>query len=422
MHLTYQYRIKPSDAQIAMLDNWLELLRRHWNYALGERLDWLNSTRCQIDRCSIVLEAIGEIPERVDYYTQQAALKETKRLFPEYKDIYSEVQQLNLQRLDKAWKRWLVPDATGKRGGRPRFKKKGELRSISFSRVNNSKGVCFLEGNVLRIPKLGSFPIVLHRPIPDGFTPKTATIVKKADGWYLCVVIEDASVPSPMPIDTVESVVGVDVGLKEFLTTSEGETIPVQHHYRRAQRHLAHQQRCLSRLKVGSNRYKKQQNKVARIHQRITRQRQNFHYRTAHELVGKYDLIAVEDLKVKNLARNSKLAKSIYDVAWSAFITILEAVAVKRGVHVVKVPAHNTSQDCSGCGVKVPKTLSIRTHECHKCGLVIDRDENAAINILNRALNAVGLMVSARRGLGNTQPVKREASFSGWDGVQLSLF
>lgn len=410
MHLTYQYRIKPSAEQTTVLDNWMELLRRHGNYALGQRLDWLNLTRCQIDRCSIVSEPIGKIPAQVDYYTQQAALKETKQLFPEYKKIYSEVQQLNLQRLDKAWKRWLIPDKTGNRGGRPRFKKKGELRSISFSRVNNPKAVCFLEGSILRIPRLGMIPVVLHRPIPDRFTPKTATIVRKADGWYLCIVIEDASVPSPRPVDDVKSVVGVDVGLKEFLTTSEGEAVPVQQHYRLAQRHLAHQQCCLSRQKEGSNRYKKQQNQVARIHQRIARQRQDFHYRTAHDLVKKYDLIAVEDLKVKNLARNSKLAKSIYDVAWSAFITILEAVAVKRGVHVVKVPPHGTSQDCSGCGVKVPKTLSIRTHECHKCGLTMDRDENAAINILHRALNAVGLMVSARGGFEDTQPVKRETS------------
>jgi putative transposase len=119
------------------------------------------------------------------------------------------------------------------------------------------------------------------------------------------------------------------------------------------------------------------------------------------------------------------------DAAWGRFINILEAVAVKRGVRVIKVSPYGTSQDCSGCGVKVPKTLSIRLHECHKCGLQMDRDENAALNILDRALNEVGLILSARGGLGDTQPVlaladaalasKREA-FSGWDCVQLSLF
>lgn len=114
----------------------LELLRRHWNYALGQRLDWLRRTRCQIDRCSLISEPIGEIPSKVDYYTQQAALKETKKLFPDYKNIWAESQQVNLQRLKKAWERWLIPDASGRKGGRPRFKKSGELRSFVYPRIN----------------------------------------------------------------------------------------------------------------------------------------------------------------------------------------------------------------------------------------------------------------------------------------------
>ncbi len=138
MIITHCYKIKPTPGQSVKINYWLELLRRHWNYALGQRLDWLNRTRCQIDRCSIVSCPIGEIPSRPAYYFQQSALKQTKELFPDYKEIYSEVQQINLQRLDKAWKRWLIPDKTGKRGGRPRFKKPGKLRSFCFSRVNHS--------------------------------------------------------------------------------------------------------------------------------------------------------------------------------------------------------------------------------------------------------------------------------------------
>lgn len=421
MILTYCYRILPNSDQIAILDNWMELLRRHWNYALGQRLDWLNATRCQIDRCSLVSCPIGEIPDNVNFDTQRAALKETKLLFPAYKEIYSEVQQINLERLDTAWRKWLFPHKNDNRGGRPRFKKQGQLRSIGFSRINHPKAACFLEGETLRIRRLGSIPVIVHRPLLEGFTLKTATIVKKADGWYVSISLENNSVPEPISIDKVKSVIGIDVGLKNFLTTSSGETVPVQHHYRRAQAHLARQQRCLSKKQEGSNRYKKQQNKIARIHQRIARQRQNFHYKIAHWLTRLYDLIAVEDLKVKNLVRNSKLAKSIYDVAWSAFITILKAVAVKRGVHIVKVAPHGTTVDCSSCGTKVPKTLSIRTHECHKCGLVIDRDENAARNILERALNAVGLMVSVQGGLVDRQPKNCEASRTEqW--IQLSLF
>ena len=420
MILTYCYRIKPSTEQEATMLYTLELLRRHWNFALGQRLDWLRRTRCPIDRCNILSEPIGEIPSKVDYYTQQSDLKQTKVLFPDYKNIWSESQQVNLQRLKKAWERWLFPDKSGKRGGRPKFKKTGELRSFVYPRINCPKAGAHLNNGVLKLSKIGEMPVIMHRTIPDGFTLKTCTIVQKADGWYCCISIQDETVPEPMPLDAVKTAVGIDVGLKEFLTTSEGETVPVQQVYRKTQSHLARQQRKLARKEKGSNRSNRQKNKIARIHQRIGRIREKFHYNTAHKLVKKYDLIAVEDLNIKGLAR-TRLSKSILDAAWGRFITILETVAVKCGVRVVKVSPYSTSQDCSGCGAKVPKTLSIRLHECHKCGLQMDRDENAARNILDRALNEVGLILSARGGLGDTQPVKREA-FSDWDGIQLSLF
>lgn len=411
MMITYQYRIKPNSEQIAIMDNWLELLRRHWNYALAQRLDWLHRTRCRIDRCSISREPIGEIPETVNYYTQQSALKETKKLFPEYKDIYAEVQQINIQRLEKAWWRWLTPDKTLKRAGRPRFKKKGELRSFCFSRVNHPKAACFLTGTTLEIPRIGKIPVIVHRPINQGFTLKTATIVKKADGWYVCLSIEDGSVPTLMPIDTIKTAVGIDVGLEKFLATSDGKIVPIQQTRRKAQNHLGRQQRKLANQQKGSENYQKQANKVAKIHQRIQRQRKDFNYKTAHFLVRQYDLIAVEDLNIKGLAR-THWGKSILDAAWGSFITILEAVAVIRGVRVVKVNPNNTSQDCSGCGVKVKKDLSIRWHSCPHCHTELDRDINAAINILKRAiedLKAVGLIVSACGGLEITRPLKQEA-------------
>jgi putative transposase len=341
-------------------------------------------------------------------------------LFSDYKNIWSESQQVNLQRLNKAWERWLFPDKSGKRGGRPKFKKTGELRSFVYPRINCPKAGAHLNNGVLKLSKIGEMPVIVHRPIPEGFTLKTCTIVQKADGWYCSISIQDETVPEPMPLDTVKSAVGVDVGLKEFLTTSEGEAVPIQQTYRKTQSHLARQQRKLARKEKGSNRSNKQKNKIAIIHQRIGRIRENFHYNTAHKLVKNYDLIAVEDLNIKGLAR-TRLSKSILDAAWGRFITILETVAVKCGVRVVKVSPYSTSQDCSGCGTKVPKTLSIRLHECHKCGLQMDRDENAARNILDRALNEVGLILSAHGGLGDTQPVKCEAN-SCWDGVQLSLF
>ena len=439
MLLTYQYRIKPTKEQEVVMLQWLELLRRHYNYALGQRLDWLNHTRCSIDRCSLISEPIGEIPEKFPNYNVQAGeLKQTQKLFPGYKNIYHDVQQQNLKRLDKAWDRWIKPDKSGKRGGRPKFKKSGELRSFTFPRINCPKAGAFLvktcQGKSLRLSKIGCIPVIVHRPIPDGFTLKTCSICAKPDGWYCSISMEDESVPTALRLDEVKTAVGIDVGLKEFLTTSEGKTVPVQQIYRKTQNHLARQQRKLSRQQKGSNRYKKQQNFIARIHQRIGRQRKDFHYNIAHQLTKTYDLIAVEDLNIRGLAK-TRLAKSILDAAWRQFITILETVAVKCGVRVVKVKPHGTSQDCSGCGTKVPKTLSIRTHECPKCGCCLDRDENAAINILNRALTEVGLILASQGGLGVSpsgasgaarggldegQPEKRELLNRGW--VQLSLF
>ncbi len=187
---------------------WDAVLRRHWNYALGQRLDWLNRTRSPIDRCSIVAEPIGEISERVDYYFQSSELRQTKQLFPEYKDIYADCQQQNLMRLDKAWKRWLVPDKAGKHGGRARFKKRGDICSFTFPRVNKPKAGAHLTGNILKLSKIGEMEVILHRPMPDGFTLKQATLISKADGWYVSLSLEDGTVPELLPVDEVKSAVG----------------------------------------------------------------------------------------------------------------------------------------------------------------------------------------------------------------------
>ena len=400
MLLTYCYRIKPSDEQIAIMETWLELLRRHWNYALGQRLDWLSRTRCSIDRCSIVSETIGEIPQTVNYYTQQSALKETKRLFPEYKKIYAETQQVNLQRLNKAWQRWRKPDASGKLGGRPRFKKQGQLRSFVFPRINNSRAGAHLKDGVLKLSRIGEIPMVMHRPIPEGFTLKQCIIIKKADGWYCNISMQDDSVPELLPVDQVKSAVGIDVGLEKFLTTSDGEAVPIPQFYRKAEDKLARASRVMSRRVKGSKNWEKAKKKVTLLHLHLTRCRKEFHYQVAHWLCRKYDLIAHVgaslptlggiDLNIKGLAR-TKLAKSIHDAAWGSFLEILQTVAVKRGLLTQKVNPRGTSIECFNCGSRVEKDLSDRVHHCSSCGVKIDRDWNSGINILNRALMAVGL-------------------------------
>lgn len=407
MLLTYQYKINPNAEQVAILSHWGELLRRHWNYALGQRLDYLRRTRCSIDRCSLISEQIGSIPNKVDYYSQAADLKETKQLFPEYKDIYADCQQQNLMRLDKAWKRWLIPDKNGKRGGKPRFKKQDDICSFTFPRVNSAKAGAHLIGSTLKLSKIGEISVILHRPIPNGFEIKQATIICKADGWYVSFAIEDKTVPVSLPIDEIKSAVGIDVGLEKFLTTSDAEAVAVPQFYRKAQKILARQQRKLARQERGSNNYQKQANKVARLHLHVARQRKDFHYSVAHYLCSTYDLIGFEKLNIKGLAR-TRLAKSILDVAWRTFLNILQAVAVRRGKHTQEVDARGTSIECFNCEERVVKDLSVRVHNCPNCGVSLDRDYNASINVLKRT---TGLSFAACGDLGVAQSMKQEISF-----------
>jgi putative transposase len=171
------------------------------------------------------------------------------------------------------------------------------------------------------------------------------------------------------------------VGLKVFLITADGEVVENPRHYRRGEKKLKKAQRVVSRRQKGSHGRRKAVGHLQRAHQHVQRQRLDFHHKTALALLHQYDTIYLEDLQVANMVRNRRLAKSIADAGWAQFRTILEAKAACAGRRVVAVPAHYTSQDCSGCGTRIPKSLSVRTHVCTSCGLVLDRDENAARNI-----------------------------------------
>jgi putative transposase len=411
MLITYQYKLCPTPEQASTMEVWGELLRRHYNYALAQRLDWLRRTRCQIDRCSIVSEPIGDIPDKVDYYTQASELRQTKELFPEYKNIYADCQQQNLMRLDKAWKRWLIPDNKGKRGGRPRFKKRGDICSFTFPRVNCQKAGAHLVGNILKLSKIGEIEVILHRPIPDGFTIKQATLVRKADGWYASLSLEDGTVPDPLPVDEIKNAVGIDVGLEKFLATSDGQAVEIPQFYRSSQQQLARHQRQLARMERGCKNHQRQSNKVARLHLHVARQRKEFHYQVAHWLCDQYDLIAFENLNIKGLAR-TRLAKSILDAAWGSFLNILQAVAVKRGKWAIGDDPRGTSIECSGCSERVEKTLKDRVHNCPHCGLIIGRDWNSGINILNRAKRTLGLAFAGCGGYLGTSPMRQQLSIA----------
>jgi putative transposase len=184
--------------------------------------------------------------------------------------------------------------------------------------------------------------------------------------------------------------IGLDVGQTHFYTDSDGQTVENPRHLRKSEKGLKRLNRRLSKTQKGSKNRAKARNRLSRKHLKVSRQRKDFAVKKALCVIQSNDLVAYEDLQVRNMVRNRKLSKSISDAAWSTFRQWLEYFGKVFGVVTVAVPPHYTTQDCSNCGEKVNKSLSTRTHKCHHCGFVLDRDWNAAINILELALGTVG--------------------------------
>jgi len=326
---------------------------------------------------------LPQLKDKPSYYSQKRDLTNTKALFPDYKDIPSHTLQDVIARVEKTFDRWLKDDSSGKRSGRPRFKGKGRYRSLTFPDPIKPEHI---QGKFIQLPKIGKVKMILHRPIPDGFKIKTATITCKADGWYIRLSLEDVTVPS-LKTDVTPSqnnTLGVDMGLKSFLVTSDNQEVQIPQHYRKAEKRLKQLQRQLSRKKKGSNRRKKAVKRVAKAHLKVANQRKDFHYKTAICLLKQTQVIAHEDLNIKGLAK-SKLAKSVTDAGWGQFLQILNTKAASAGCLVVAVNPNGTSQECSDCGATVPKALSDRWHSC-QCGASYERDHNAARNIKHRAV------------------------------------
>jgi putative transposase len=299
-------------------------------------------------------------------------------------------------RLSKAVKRFLQMRDLGLLVGFPRFKTSNRWHSIQLRQYAVSRDVWLDDdGAHLHVPaKLGRLlKIKLHRPLEG--TPVTAHLVLRADGhWYALIVGETTPRDAfgeahwPTQASCAHPGIGLDVGLKVFLADSEGGMVENPRHYRRGQKRLAHAQRTMCRRMKGSHRRRKACREVACKHLKIARQRRDFHFKTAKHYAIGYGRICVEDLTVAGMVRNHHLAKSIHDASWSAFLGILDDKAERAGHQVIRVPARFTTQNCRRCGAYVQKSLSVRTHICPSCGLVEDRDVNAARNILQAGVQA----------------------------------
>lgn len=328
-----------------------------------------------------------ERQEHVGLYDTINLLPQWKAQRPSLKVVHSQVLQNACVRVDLAFKAFFRRVKAGEQPGYPRFKGYGRYDSLTYPQYGNGAR---LEGRHLILSKIGSIKVVLHRPI-DGRI-KTVTVRRTSTGkWLVSFSVEIEPHPQPVP----ETAVGVDVGLEQFATLSTGEQIANPRFFRTDERALVKAQRTLSKAKKGTPERTKRRKVVAHIHERIANRRRNFAHQEARKLVRRFGTICLEDLNTRGMLRNHCLAKCIHpsgvpDAAWHQFAQIVTSKAAEAGGCVVQVDPRNTSKRCSRCGQLVQKALSVRVHQCPVCGLEINRDLNAAINILAIGLDSIG--------------------------------
>jgi putative transposase len=352
----YTYKLKPTPQQERELGRVLGLCRWLYNTALEQRIIAWQRVRVSVSR-----------------YQQEAELKDVRAAFPEYATIHSHVLQDVLARLDKTYQAFFRRVKAGDKAGFPRYQARSRWHSFTYKEFGNG---ATLDNGFLVLSKIGRIAMRWSRTL-EGI-PKTVTISREADGWYVC--FSCAEVPI-QPLPTTGQECGIDLGIEAFATLSSGTRIFSPGWYRKAERTLKTAQRRVARRKKGSHRRRKAVMLLAKAHQTVRRARADFHQKTALALVRANDVIYHEDLQTANLLTNHHLAKSISDAGWSQFLGILSDKAACAGRSVVAVHPAFTSQMCSGCGVIVHKGLSIRWHSCPECGTSLHRDHNAAKNI-----------------------------------------
>ena len=405
---TFQYRLYPTKRQIRLLNEQLEECRWLWNTLLAERQ-----------------QAWEEHQETVDYYDQKAELpllKASER--PALKAVHSQVLQDVVLRLRKAFDAFFRRLKEGETPGYPRFKGSGRYDSLTYPQWDNGVKLTANEKR-LTLSKVGDVKIVYHRPLEGA--PKTATIRRTATGkWFVTIACEWE--PTPLPPTRHE--VGIDVGLHTFATCSDTVAVENPRFFREEEKVLAsaqrkhqialdahktkraevtkqvkHDQPDLDEEQIGQlvrqnaeeQRMwcirQKRRKVVARTHERVAWRRDNFTHQASRQIVNACDLSAIEALLIPNMVQNHRLSKSIHDVAWGQFAELLRVKAEWAGRVFIAVNPAYTSQDCSGCGHrKTDLTLADRVYHCLACGLAIDRDLNAALNILARGRACLGLV------------------------------
>lgn len=357
MRRSFKYRIYPTKAQADKIGATLALCSELYNAALQERIEAYKLRRVSLSA-----------------YEQMKELPEAKSVRDDLRQVYAQVLCNVLQRLDKAFKAFFQRVKSGKgKAGFPRFRSAKRYDSFTYPQI----GFAVREKSIM-LSKIGEMRCNFHRPI-EGVI-KTCTIKREADEWYV-IFSCDAVLEKPLPKTDEE--IGIDVGIEYFATLSTGEHIENPRHAKKAKAKLRRAQRKLSRAKKGSKRRNKQVQRVAKQHLKVKRQRRDFHFKVAAQLVKRFDVIHFEQLNIRNMVRNKRLAFSISDAAWYSFQQIVIGKAEEAGRCVTFNNARNTSNECSMSGEIKKKPLSQRFHVLPN-GEKIHRDHNAALNILRR--------------------------------------
>ena len=362
---TFRYRLYPTKAQQTKINSTLESLRWVYNETLAVRKNsWEQEHKS------------------ISLFKTNKLLTCWKKEHLELNSIFSQVLQDAQVRVDLAFKSFFRRVKAGQQeAGFPRFKGHGRYDSLTYTQFGFK-----LKGNILSLAKIGDIKIKLHRPVEGKM--RRVTVRKASTGkMYVSFIVEVENKPLSFKDGAV---VGVDVGLESFATLSNGEKIPNPRFFRNEEAELAKAQRKMSAEKKGSIVWRRRLGVVQRVHERIGNKRNNFVHQESRKLVDRFGVIAFENLNVKGMMQNGNLAKSIGDAGWSMFVNTARYKAEEAGSKIVLVNPNGTSQICSRCGLVVKKDLSERTHRC-ECGLEIDRDLNAAINILRLGLQSLGL-------------------------------
>ena len=370
MRRSYEFRLYPTPLQVSRLQGWLDLCRDLYNAALQQRRDEWTSHK----------KSLGK-------FDQKREIPPLREQIPAFKDVNTAVLQDVIGRVDKAFQGFFRRVKRGETPGYPRFQ--GSHRYQSFTHPQAST-TSWTERRI-RIPSFGWIRWKPWKSLVDLGNVKTLTVRRRVDGWFITLSCE---VQKPKDLPATGQAIGIDIGLKEQVVTSEGEALGDLKALKAKELQVRKAQQRLSQKTKGSNRYRKARQILARRSLDLTRARKANLDRITRKLVNENDVIAVEDLDVVSLTNlghkipviGRGMRRNWKHVEPGLLIHMLTYKAEEAGRRVVKVDPRGTTQECSGCGKTVPKNLSVRVHDCPHCGLVLDRDHNAARVVLKRSL------------------------------------